>query len=63
MRTLSKLGLAGLRLGALIGPGAWLEELDKVRLPYNVNMLTQLVAERGAAARRSVDRTGGGHQA
>ena len=44
MRTVSKLGLAGLRLGALIGPGAWLEQLDKVRLPYNVNTLTQLVA-------------------
>ena len=44
MRTVSKLGLAGLRLGALIGPGAWLRELDKVRLPYNVNTLTQTVA-------------------
>jgi len=44
MRTVSKLGLAGLRLGALIGPGSWLRELDKVRLPYNVSTLTQLVA-------------------
>ena len=44
MRTVSKLGLAGIRLGALIGPAAWLGELDKVRLPYNVNALTQLVA-------------------
>jgi histidinol-phosphate aminotransferase len=44
MRTVSKLGLAGLRLGALIGSPAWLGELDKVRLPYNVNVLTQLVA-------------------
>ena len=44
MRTVSKLGLAGLRLGALVGPAAWLEQLAKVRLPYNVNMLTQLVA-------------------
>ena len=44
MRTVSKLGLAGIRLGALIGPAAWLGELDKVRLPYNVNTLTQLVA-------------------
>ncbi len=45
MRTLSKLGLAGLRLGALIGPRAWLEQLEKVRLPYNVGVLTQAVAE------------------
>lgn len=44
MRTVSKLGLAGIRLGVLIGPAAWLGELDKVRLPYNVNTLTQLVA-------------------
>ena len=46
MRTLSKLGLAGLRLGFLVGRPDWLEQIDKVRLPYNVNVLTQLVAER-----------------
>jgi histidinol-phosphate aminotransferase len=45
MRTLSKLGLAGLRLGALAGRATWLEHVDKVRLPYNVGVLTQLVAE------------------
>lgn len=46
MRTLSKLGLAGLRLGMLAGARTWLEHLDKVRLPYNVNVLTQLIAEK-----------------
>jgi histidinol-phosphate aminotransferase len=46
MRTLSKLGLAGLRLGVLAGAGAWVRQIDKVRLPYNVNVLTQIVAER-----------------
>ena len=50
MRTLSKLGLAGLRLGFLVGHPAWLVELDKLRLPYNVNVLTQVVAERVLAA-------------
>ena len=45
MRTLSKSGLAGLRLGLLAGPSAWLEHVDKVRLPYNVSVLTQIVAE------------------
>jgi histidinol-phosphate aminotransferase len=45
MRTLSKLGLAGLRLGMLIGRAEWLAELDKLRLPYNINVLTQRVAE------------------
>jgi len=45
MRTLSKMGLAGLRLGLLAGPAAWLDEFDKVRLPYNINVLTQASAE------------------
>ncbi|MBN6741192.1 histidinol-phosphate transaminase [Acidithiobacillus sp. MC6.1] len=41
LRTLSKEGLAGLRLGMLAGPTAWIQELDKLRLPYNINVLTQ----------------------
>lgn len=45
MRTVSKSGLAGLRLGYLAGPAAWLNEFDKVRLPYNINILTQASAE------------------
>jgi histidinol-phosphate aminotransferase len=45
MRTLSKLGLAGLRVGLLAGPAEWLCEFDKVRLPYNINVLTQMSAE------------------
>jgi len=44
MRTVSKMGLAGLRLGYLVGPPDWLAEIDKVRLPYNVNVLTQVSA-------------------
>lgn len=46
MRTLSKSGMAGLRLGYAAGSPAWMREFDKVRPPYNVNVLTQLVAER-----------------
>ncbi len=46
MRTLSKLGLAGIRLGYAAGRPEWIREFDKVRPPYNVNMLTHLVAER-----------------
>jgi histidinol-phosphate aminotransferase len=46
MRTLSKLGLAGLRLGLLAGSPVWLQEFDKLRLPYNVGVLTQAVAAR-----------------
>jgi histidinol-phosphate aminotransferase len=45
MRTVSKMGLAGLRLGLLAGPTQWLDEFDKVRLPYNINVLTQVSAE------------------
>jgi histidinol-phosphate aminotransferase len=40
LRTLSKLGLAGLRLGYLCGAPELIEQLDKVRPPYNVNVLT-----------------------
>ena len=44
MRTVSKLGLAGLRLGFLVGNTTLLEQLNKVRLPYNINCLTQATA-------------------
>jgi len=44
MRTLSKMGLAGLRLGYLAGPPPWLAEIDKARLPYNTSVLTQASA-------------------
>jgi len=39
MRTLSKFGLAGVRLGYLIGPTALVAQIDKVRPPYNVSVL------------------------
>jgi histidinol-phosphate aminotransferase len=39
MRTLSKFGLAGVRLGYLLGPKALVAEVDKVRPPYNVSVL------------------------
>ncbi|PWF41200.1 histidinol-phosphate transaminase [Massilia glaciei] len=45
MRTLSKLGLAGIRLGYMAAAPALLEQFDKVRPPYNVNVLTQVAAE------------------
>jgi histidinol-phosphate aminotransferase len=44
MRTLSKIGFAGMRLGALVGPADAIAELDKVRLPYNVNALSIALA-------------------
>jgi histidinol-phosphate aminotransferase len=39
LRTLSKFGLAGIRLGYLIGRQALIAEIDKVRPPYNVSVL------------------------
>ena len=39
MRTLSKFGLAGVRLGYLCGAQAVIAEIDKVRPPYNVSVL------------------------
>jgi histidinol-phosphate aminotransferase len=44
MRTLSKLGLAGIRLGYMSGAPALLAQFDKVRPPYNVNVLTEAAA-------------------
>jgi len=45
LRTLSKMGLAGLRLGLLIAGRAWTEQINKIRLPYNINCLTQISAK------------------
>lgn len=45
MRTVSKLGLAGIRLGYLVGRPEWIGEFNKVRQAYNVNVLTQAAAE------------------
>jgi len=44
LRTVSKLGLAGIRLGYLAGRPEWIRELNKVRQAYNVNALTQAAA-------------------
>ena len=39
MRTLSKFGLAGVRLGYMMGPKALIAEIGKVRPPYNISVL------------------------
>ena len=44
VRTLSKLGLAGLRIGMAIAPADWAQELEKLRMPYNVNVLSAAAA-------------------
>jgi histidinol-phosphate aminotransferase len=45
MRTVSKLGLAGVRLGYVSASSELLTEFDKVRPPYNVNVLTEAAVE------------------
>lgn len=44
VRTVSKLGLAGIRLGYMAARPEWIREFNKVRQAYNVNVLTQAAA-------------------
>jgi histidinol-phosphate aminotransferase len=44
-RTLSKVGMAGLRVGVLVGNPEIVREINKVRLPYNLNAYSQIAAE------------------
>lgn len=44
LRTLSKMGLAGIRLGFLVADSHLTEALDRARLPYNINSLSQATA-------------------
>jgi histidinol-phosphate aminotransferase len=44
LRTLSKIGFAGLRIGVLTASQNVIDELNKIRLPYNINSLSQEVA-------------------
>jgi len=50
LRTLSKIGFAGLRIGVLTASAKLIDALNKVRLPYNINTLSQAAAV--AALRR-----------
>jgi len=44
MRTVSKIGMAGLRLGYVCGRPEWIESFNKTRSPFNINVLTEAVA-------------------
>jgi histidinol-phosphate aminotransferase len=44
MRTVSKISLAGLRLGYVCGRPEWIDEFNKSRSPFNINVLTEAVA-------------------
>lgn len=45
MRTVSKWGFAGIRLGYMAGSPQWLDQLEKIRPPYNVNVMSDAVAQ------------------
>ena len=58
VRTVSKIGMAGLRLGYAVAHPDWIDEFEKIRPPYNVNSLTQaalpaLLAHADAFARQA----------
>jgi len=44
LKTLSKIGLAGLRVGFMIADSGIIKEVNKVRLPFNLNSLSQEIA-------------------
>ena len=60
MRTLSKFGLAGVRLGYLMGPAALIAEIDKLRPPYNVSVLNCECALFALEHAERIRRTGAG---
>ena len=45
MKTVSKVGLAGLRLGYLIGESSIVKQINKLRLPFNINSFSQKISE------------------
>ncbi|GAB6078145.1 histidinol-phosphate transaminase [Hydrogenobaculum acidophilum] len=45
MRTLSKIGLASLRVGALIGTKEFIKEISKLKMPFNVSATSQAMAD------------------
>ena len=52
LKTLSKIGLAGLRVGFMTADSEIIKEVNKVRLPFNVNSLSQAVAAEALKDRR-----------
>ncbi len=55
LRTLSKIGLAGLRIGYVVTHPTLAAELEKVRLPFNVNAFSQAAAVVLLAHREWID--------
>jgi len=56
LRTLSKIGLAGLRVGFIIADRRIIEEVNKVRLPFNLNTLSQKIAIQALRDGKNIER-------
>jgi histidinol-phosphate aminotransferase len=56
LRTLSKIGFAGLRVGVLTASSEIVNELNKIRLPYNINSLSQAVAKTALSHKNVINR-------
>jgi histidinol-phosphate aminotransferase len=56
LRTLSKIGFAGLRIGVLAASPPVIAELNKIRLPYNINTLSQVAAVAALKHRNIIER-------
>ena len=56
LRTLSKIGFAGLRVGVLIASQNVIDELNKIRLPYNINSLSQAATVAALGHRDVIER-------
>ncbi|MEE8328535.1 MAG: histidinol-phosphate transaminase [Thermodesulfovibrionia bacterium] len=56
LRTLSKIGLAGLRVGFMIADSEIIKEVNKVRLPFNLNSVSQAIAVEALKKRKLLRR-------
>ena len=55
MRTVSKIGMAGLRLGYVCARPEWIEAFNKARSPFNINVVTEAVAIKLMENKRVLD--------
>jgi histidinol-phosphate aminotransferase len=55
LRTLSKIGFASLRIGYLMADKNLIKEVNKVRLPFNINALSQAIAVEAFNSKKIID--------
>ncbi len=57
LRTLSKIGFASLRVGYLLADEGLIGEVNKVRLPFNLNAISQAIAREALREKKMIDRS------